>query len=182
MIKRLLLAVLTLLLACGFAHDDPYELDLVTGAMHYDGVETTVGWEDCGMVNAFYNIPTKHVTMCNELKPLPAGVIRYILAHELAHGVIIQRDVAFTGSGEWAADELAALTLIWLDRAEDVKAGGDFWASMGRDEDPFDDHYGDNRRAVGLWRLYLGATTDNEDFTYYYRHAMYAWLRLLDMK
>jgi hypothetical protein len=184
-VLALLLCLLGVSPAAAGAKPDPYELQSVINSFQFDGVEVTVGWRKCGQVNAFYYYNAKRVVLCNELQKLPAGVIRYILAHELSHAVIMQLDVAYTTHHEGAADELAALMLIWTGREEDVLAGAVFWATLDRPEDPFDDHFGDMRRAVNLACLVAGSKDEGlSDLgcTGIYRRATRAWVRLLDLQ
>lgn len=163
---------------------DPLNLTPIINAFRFDGVATTVRWDACGVVNAYYLPWKRQVVLCEELKVLSPGAFRYVLAHELAHGVIMQRNVAFTGSHEWAADELAGLILILIGHEQDVLDGAAFWAGMSRDEDPYDDHYGDRRRAHNLQCLVWTRNRDpfirmmcNTDYT----HVVSAWVRLLGM-
>jgi len=188
--KRLVAGLLTLLLLCGFTfqapkpNPDPLDLNPVLNAFRFDGVETTVVWRTCRQLNAFYYPTARRVVLCNELRRLEPGAIRYILAHELAHGVIMQLDVPYTTHHEGAADELAALMLIWMGREADVVDGALFWAGMGRPENPFDDHFGDWRRANNLICLVEGSLDDGLVETgciATYRRATRAWVKLLHM-
>ncbi len=129
---------------------DPYKLTPVINAFRFDGVDATIEWKTCGQVNAFYQPWDHRVVLCNELKAYSPGVIRYILAHELSHATIMQRSIPYTGSHEWAADELAGLWLIIIGHEDDVMEGAEFWYGLGRDENPYDDHPGDTRRALNL--------------------------------
>ncbi len=186
MIKKFMTCLLTLALLCGAASaapKDPYNLAPVLRVMDFKGVHTAVQWADCGELNAFYQPGTKTVTMCNELKPLGGQVIRYVLAHELAHGVIGQRDLAYVGSPEWAADELAALMLTMIPGgADDVWAGGMWFMDTGRPENPYDDHLGDTRRGYNLACIAIGSTGDYdlaEECVDVYAHVLKTWITLL---
>lgn len=187
MIRRLVAWWLLGAFLAGFstpAKRDALNLQPVINAFLFDGVETKITWDTCGQVNAYYHPSTRTVTLCNELKTLPPGVIRYVLAHELSHSVIMQRGVAYTGSHEASADELAAVMLILLGNEQDVLAGAAFWAGLGRDEDPYDDHPGDLRRAHTLRCLVW--TSQDEPFAELVCNANYsrvvsAWVRLLKM-
>lgn len=136
----------------GYTHadNDPLGLGEVYAAMNYDGVHTTVSWTDCGQVNAFYVPGIQHVFLCNELRTQPRSFVRFVYAHELAHGVIAQRDIPITGSGEVAADELAAYTMIGAGWADDVFAAGRTFMESGQPEDPVDPHPSDAHRAFSL--------------------------------
>jgi hypothetical protein len=141
-----------LLLVSPAQAEDKWKLDTVIDA--YDAlapdVDVTIQWHECGFVNAWYFPGAKTVVLCEELKPFGPSIVRYVLAHEMAHAVIMQRDIPYTGSHEVAADELAALMLILIDREDDVLAGAAFWGNKGDEEDPEDDHPGDLRRAYTL--------------------------------
>jgi hypothetical protein len=163
---------------------DPLGLAPIVSMFNFDGTQTKVVWDDCGEVNAYYQNSTRTVTMCNELiGAMTPGAIRYVLAHELSHGVIMQLRVPYTGSHEAAADELAAVMLIATGRPEDVLRGAEFWASLGRDENPYDDHPGDNRRSFTLMCLVATSMeldplrTCNAD----YDRSLSAWVKLLGM-
>ncbi len=183
---RLLACITATALLCGYTYrpkDDPYELDAVVSAMMFTGVETTYSWKDCGVVNAYYQPTTRHVTLCNELRALPPGVIRYIAAHELAHGVIAQRNLGFTGSSEWAADELSSLVLLLIGHDLDVEAGAAFWLERASAEDPFDEHLGDERRGFGMLCMVASkkAGQDVWGCDIQYRHVVHAWNVLLGL-
>ncbi len=165
---------------------DPHGLQPVVNAMMFPGVETSVVWRKCGEANAFYHLKARTVVLCEELKAAAGftpGFLRYVLAHELAHGVIIQRDLNYTGSSEWAADELASLVLILTGYEDDVLAGAHFWLNRALPENPFDPHLGDERRGFGM--LCLVATKLNQDPFYQcdvtYRRAVRAWVLLLGL-
>jgi hypothetical protein len=173
-----------LALLAGFIKNepDPYALGRVEAAFMFDGVRTTVTWRDCGVVNAYYYPAEKTVVMCNELKgAADAGTIRFILAHELSHSVIMQLEIPYTTHHEGAADELAALMLIWIGMDNDVWAAAEWWWGKGRDEDPADDHYGDKRRALNLACLVIGSRPEGGGCTSQYRRAVKAWNRLLGL-
>ncbi len=184
MTKRFL-GVLLALFLCAFNYrpkQDPYNLAPVISAMMFPGVETEVRWQTCGTVNAYYEPAAKRVTLCRELRTLKPGVIRYILAHELAHGVIIQRDVAFVGSSEWAADELSSLVLILMGNEDDVREGGEWWLGRANPEDPYDEHLGDERRGYGMLCMVITHKAPFGGCDINYWHVLNAWLRLLDIK
>jgi hypothetical protein len=188
-IRRLLTAwaILAVLLggAAAGVDKDPFDLTPVINAFRFDGVETRVTWETCGEINAYYFPSQRKVVLCTELQAFSPGVVRYILAHELSHAVIMQRDVAYTTSHEGAADELAALVLIWMGRDTDVLEGARFWATLGRPENPFDDHFGDVRRAWNMTCLVAGSRDDgiySRGCTETYRRAVRAWVRLLELR
>jgi len=178
-----LLAILAIVFSCAAAPAEPdFELDAIADAFRFEGVHTTYEWRDCGMVNAFYDPHRRHVLLCNELRDLEPGAVRYIFAHELSHGVIMQRGVPYTTSHEGAADELAALWLVVIGRADDVYAGARFWRGLGRDENPYDDHFSDLRRAHSLECIARGAQGKSFMCTLEYRRIVKTWIRLLEIK
>ncbi len=183
---RIIACIAAVALLCGYTYrpkDDPYELDVVASAMMFTGVETTYSWKNCGFINAFYQPSTRHVSLCNELRVLPPGVIRYILAHELSHGVIIQRNLGFTGSSEWAADELASLVLLLVGHDGDVTAGAKFWLDRSSPEDPYDEHLGDERRGYGMLCMVASKKAGHDLWgcDIQWRHVVHAWSVLLGL-
>lgn len=176
MIKRLLLAwgLLGVLTGWTKLDRDPHNLQPIINAMQFDGVETTVSWEDCGQINAYYWPLKKHVYLCNELEGLPDGLIQFILAHELAHGVIYQRQIPITGSKEAAADELAAYIMHAMGRDREMLEAATWYAVMNTPEFPPDDHPSDIRRAWALMRLADGTSE-------YSRRVTWTWNYLLEL-
>jgi hypothetical protein len=178
-----ILAVLVLLLSLGAApsakYRDPYGLERVAASFMFDGVNTTWTWADCGQINAYYFPGKQEVVMCNELRKLEPGVIRYIFAHELSHGVIMQLRIPYTGSHEATADELAALMLVVTGRDADVLAAARWWLTMGRDENPYDDHPGDVRRAHNLLCMVLTYADHTAGCNTRFERVAAAWVRLL---
>lgn len=168
---------------------DPMRLQPVINGMAFDGVDTKVVWEDCGFTNAFYIHRLKTVLMCNELKGEEPGVVRYILAHELAHGVILQRDLPISWRwGEYAADELAVLVLAAIGNVEDIRAGARFWADLadksGGAENPFANHPGHLKRAIMM--LCLAEEIEDKPRLsmcgQYWDNLVATWVRLLNME
>lgn len=115
---------LLLALCLGFAGSDAYDMRQTYNVMRLPGVQVTVKWEGCGEVNAYYYPRDKSITLCNELKELDPAVVRFIFAHEMAHAIIVQKGVPFTGLHETAADELAAVMLGLYGHQDDVRAAG----------------------------------------------------------
>lgn len=175
-------AVLLLLTATVGGAVDPLHLDDVVEEMRMPGVNTTIEWADCGEVNAYYTPSLQTVTMCRELLPYGGPFIRFVLAHELAHGVIRQRDIPYTGSQEVAADELAAVVLSLYHDQEAVLAAANFWFQQGNPEIPWDPHPGNVRRGYTLSCL---ADTSKGDYSSFYcsqgafQTARHTWMRLL---
>lgn len=186
MIRRLILSWLVLLALTAFTwrNPDPLDLNRVETAMMYPGVHTTIRWEKCGEVNAYYYPPEKVVIMCHELLSLRPSIIRYILAHELAHGVILQRGVPFTGSHEVAADELAALALINEGMSDDIMDAAKFWMDRGFPEIASDDHPGDAKRGYTL--RCIAWSRDHVDYfgmcPRHYIDVARAWNQLLPLE
>ena len=139
-----------------------------------------VVWKDCGEVNGYYVIASKIIVMCNELKTLDPGVVRFVFAHELSHAVIYQRDIPYTGSEEWAADELATLILIQLGDYEALVATVDMFAASGGGEATATSHPSHERRALYISCLALESLgqTQNQCMVDYTRTKA-AWMKLL---
>lgn len=130
-----LAAALVLGSAAANPEPDPLRLAPIEAAMMFDGVDTEVIWIDCEMENAFYVAPARTVVMCNELLALPDGVIRFIFAHELAHGVISQRRLPLSWRWqEYAADELAVLVLAAIGNVQDIRDAAGYWGVKARGE------------------------------------------------
>lgn len=112
------------------------ELRRVQSAMMYPGVENTkLEWRYCLEPNAFYSPKDNAVYICHELVdeakatmgPEWAGVIRSVVAHELAHAVIYREQIPITGSEEAAADELANMTMMAAGMQADVLSLARYW-------------------------------------------------------
>jgi len=151
-----------------------YMSDLTTRPVH-------VSFAKCGQVNATYWPATDNIIICRETLEQPEGVVRFVVAHEMAHAVIHQRDIPFTGSEETAADELAAVTLLVWGHEFDVLITGLYFHEHGQDEDPTDPHPGDERRAYTLMCLAEGSETQ-PDWPWCrpeWARALHTWVRLL---
>jgi hypothetical protein len=178
--KKLIGALLVLLMLGGWhMPPDPHGMTRIYAEMVPDDVHVTYDWEECGTVNAYYSIGPKHVTMCKELETVEHPIVGFVFAHELAHAVIIQQNIPFSGSGEVAADELAAITLIGMGRGDEVFAAGEWFYEMGRPEDPTDEHAGHERRGLYLMCLAAQAEGMNSPLCYVdYARTKLAWERL----
>lgn len=77
-------------------------------------------WTFCGDENAYYSHQLGAVVLCEELRDLSPGVVRFVVGHELAHARFDLLNVPYTGSEESAADELAAVLAISEGRSADV--------------------------------------------------------------
>ncbi len=187
MYRKFLGVLAAVALSCGFTYrpaNDPYNMAPVISAMMFPGVTTSVEWKDCKQVNAFYSPSKKTVTMCNELKKvMTPGMMRYVLAHELAHGVIIQKGLGYTGSSEWAADELSSLVLLLMGNDDDVTAGAAYWLNRASAEDPYDEHLGDERRGYGMLCMVASkkAGQDIWGCDIQYNHVVHTWVVLLGL-
>ncbi len=106
----------------------------IVSLMTFDGVEVDVRWTNCGFVNAFYHPTTRRVELCTELLDEPELVLRYIVAHEMAHAVIHQRGIIMTSrQHELAADELAAVMLGVTGHQAELLAGAEWMAKRSGD-------------------------------------------------
>ena len=132
--------MIALLLALLPAATDPYGLHQVEAAYAGAHLDYSVRWQECPETNAWYSPDTHVITLCNQLRDGSPGALRFIYAHELAHAVIHQWSVPFTGSEEAAADELAALTLSLAGMAKDVEAVAYYFAQQDPVTSPFDPH------------------------------------------
>lgn len=162
----------------------PYEpsLEDVERWMTLPGVKVKVEQKDCGEVNAYYYYLERRIVMCNELKAFSPGLSRFILAHEMAHAIIWQRGIPYTGSGEVAADELAAWILSIRGDQAAVIAAAEFFAEDPDEEDPWDDHPSDARRAATL--VCLAVQSQGKDpaiCTTDFFHVGSTWNRLLSL-
>lgn len=180
MIKKLLAcwALLFFLMAAAPpAVEDPYGLAPLRQAIP---AEVMTVWMDCGEANAAYLPAVDTILMCNELRNYSRGVVATIYAHELAHAFIHQFDVPFTGSEEWAADELAAVTLIKLGRPDDIMEAGK-WLLENPNENPLDVHMGGLRRAGYLYCMVEQSKGNKEDWCYVdYNRIAKVWKKWLD--
>lgn len=165
---------------------DPLRLEPIVSAFMFPGVDTAIRWDECGEVNAYYNYRDKQVTMCKELLDLDPGFVRFVLAHELAHGVIRQLNVAFTGSEEDAADELAAFVLGALEQADDVMAAADVFGSLEDGIDvPWDEHMAHSKRAyvLGCFAFAIeGLTGEGSACEAKWRRLVRSWNYLLKLE
>lgn len=155
---RLFLA-LTLTLVLGAVPltpaQDPLGINRVFDSFSVFGMKYTWHWEECGGVNAYYEPRTRSITLCSELVDhMTPGQIRFILAHELSHGVVAQLGLAIPGSEEIAADMLAAWVLGMNGMDHDTLEMAVFFYTRARpDSNPSDPHPGDVRRGMYLYCL-----------------------------
>lgn len=107
------------------------EIEAPIFVMSVPGVKVTVAWEACGEVNAYYYPGRGHIELCNELVSLSLPAAQFIVAHEMAHAIITQRGIPYTGLHEAAADELAMIAIFAMhgpDWDDWLLAVADFWA------------------------------------------------------
>jgi Putative metallopeptidase len=111
-----------------------------------------VEWAVCGGANAFYFPSMRKLGVCIEMLSMPKGVFEFVIAHEMAHAFIWQTDVPYTGSGEEAADELAAIYLIAHQKEQALKDTAKLLAAEadGRAMRPSAEHPENGRRAYVL--------------------------------
>ena len=132
----------------------------------------------CGQVNAWYNTVDNYIVLCDETLALEPAVVRFILAHELAHATMHK---AGFDLGEAGADELATLMELETER-DDVRAMAEFLMSDGiPDATPGDVHPPNMKRAAMLLCLddgYEREPTD-EGCNQYERRAVQWWATLL---
>lgn len=195
MVNRLVATVIGLCLLLGSASAAPQSppdvlrpakkewVSLIVDAMTLPGMKVALQYQDCGEINAYYLPSARTVVICNELLEEPVGVVRFVAAHEMAHAIIMQKGIPYTGAHEDAADQLAAVFLYVNDMAEDTLAAAE-WFYQWRDNEhgPLDDHTWSHQRAWRLFCFYLGAT-DPESNTCKARfgQAIFAWDRLLKL-
>jgi hypothetical protein len=121
--------------------------------MRQPGVSVTVTWDTCGEVNAYYIISQRRIMMCRELLTLPLPFVRFVFAHEYGHAIIYQLQVPYTGSGEGAADEVAAVLLSLYGDDEAVTVTADFWRKRNINLPPWAEHPDDDIRGWTLRRI-----------------------------
>jgi hypothetical protein len=153
---------------------------LIADAMTLPGMKVSLSYRDCGQVNAYYWYATKTVVICNELLDEPIGFVRFVMAHEMAHAVIMQKDIPYTGSHEDAADQLAAVFLYVNDMREDIYEAAE-WFYQWRDAEPspLDDHTWPHQRAWQLFCYYVGTEETGSECNHRFGQALKAWDRLL---
>lgn len=153
------------------------DVDTIAREMTLPGMRVDLVWTECGQTNAFYVPMFQMVVMCDELLTEDPGFVRFVAAHEMAHAIMFQLDVPYTGSQEDAADELAGVVLP----PDDVLAAGLWWAQREDHYDPTDDHSFASKRAYTLVCLADGAEERPVSLycSYRYKRAVRAWARLL---
>ncbi len=189
MLRRLIACWVVLAMLCGFSasNTDPMGLNEIASMMNFDKTNTSWKWatvdEDPCQHGPNAGYLKGQVRMCDSLRIFPAGVVRFVFAHELAHGVIEQRDIPYTGSYETAADELATVMLIASGHVADVEAAANWLIEQGNNDNPFDPHGSDLRRGFQLLcyvKQHSGLTSDACFVDL--RHTTKAWVRLLEMQ
>lgn len=160
--------------------------EMIVDSMTLDGMDVSLVFWRCGQVNAFYYPALKTVVVCGELlEELNFSQVRFVVAHEMAHAIIMQRDLPFTGSHEDAADELAAVYLYSQDLRDDIFAAAEwFWDYRQYKGGPFDDHTDPEKRAYKLlcyWDGSRGADSEIDVCYDRFSRALRAWDRLLKL-
>ena len=155
---------------------DSGALDVVRG-MTLKGMHVNFVFKVCGEINGYYQPSTKTVTLCAEDLDEGYSFTRFIVAHEMAHAVIGQLDIPYTGSGEDAADELAAVVLGLSDQWYDVQNAANWFLLHASPPNPFDSHTYDEKRFVILSRYASAAKDGGGDPRW--DHAVRAWAVLL---
>lgn len=175
-------AVCALLFCTDSLRAEPHpevHLEQVDYIMHTAGVEYRMVWEECGELNAYYSHGDKTVTMCTETLALPVGVVQYIYAHEVAHAIIVQRNLPYTGSHETAADELASVMMILYGKGDAIWESANWWYETNVDNPPWDDHADGKERGYRMGCLVVGSRGETEHCYARWVHARDSWLRLL---
>jgi Zn-dependent protease with chaperone function len=151
--------------------------------MTFPGVQVTVEWQVCGQVNAYYYPGKRKIVMCEELREMDPGAVRFFFAHEMAHAIIMQLDLPIVVSHEAAADELAGLIMYLGGNAKDTLAAAVYFleqAEAGHQVPIWDDHPDDAKRALTLYCLSLGPASLHEDAcSRDWREVYSAWVRLI---
>ncbi len=160
---------------------DLYAIGPIVDAMTYPGMEVKVLWKRCGHVNGYYYPSARRIVLCHELRTIGAPFIRFVVAHEMAHAVIFQLNIAFTGIHEVAADEFGAINLVFTDNRDDLYEVAKYWLTRGHPEDPFDEHTGDIRRGATLFCLAEGFVQRNSACGAEWNRAISSWVRLLGL-
>ena len=122
------------------------------------GLQPDVTWRLCGEVNAWYDIRTADITLCVETLSDPAAV--FIAAHETGHALVYGLDLTkpkYAYADERAADELAAMYLVYSDQTDELVAGAQWFMRMGHEEPSDDPHAPAQERAHLLLCLADGA-------------------------
>lgn len=123
-------------------------------------IKVQIAVAECGDVNAYYAPDADTIVLCIENLTLPAGVQRFLLAHELGHATIDQLNLPIPGSEEAAADEFAAIALAQSGHADDLEATAKWFDSLAEldpDENVHDDHQSHAKRAATIRCLGWGA-------------------------
>lgn len=159
------------------AYDATPLLPVIAFYRDHFGVQPTLRTRDCGEINAYYSVTTDTVTLCSELLDAePPAIVRFVLAHELAHATMRQLSIQ---NDETSADELGALVELELDP-------GDVWATASwilSNEEPTkgDSHPGNLSRAQMMVCLADGAEEHPASWQceVYYKRAVQLWTRIL---
>lgn len=145
------------------------------------GLDVKVTSEHCDQDNAWYNFKTHVITMCDDLYDRP-DLARWILAHELGHAFMWQRDVPQrrgTLDQERVADEMAFL----MSTTDEGYAAASWFLGAAREElgdDPDDEHPTSLDRAASLLCLLDGREGHSRTCQAFYSSVLAHWVRILD--
>lgn len=156
---------------------------MIVDSMTLDGMDVGLTFLDCGQSNAFYYPEDHMVVVCNELlEAEDFGVVKFVVAHEMSHAIIMQKDLPYTGSHEDAADELAAVYMYVNDMPEEIFSAAEwFWQYSEYEGGLFDDHTWPKQRAGRLLCLFVGAVGDTGVCGARFERALRTWDRLLKL-
>jgi hypothetical protein len=131
--------------------------------------EIPVSYDECGVVNAFYNPFARTITLCDELVETllvfwngradrTVQTLNFILYHEIGHALADILTLPITGNEESAADSFATVISGEPDRASGSVIGGLFLAadnsSFGDEHTNGEDRSGD----IICWAIGSDAT------------------------
>lgn len=160
-----------------YSNPDPLGTAPIIGAYRrtFPELDFTIHYRLCGEENAYYTPSTHEVVICSEYLERAPGVVRFALAHELAHAAITQYNIAYTGLHETAADELATLMLFTVDHLPDAAAMAQVLLSDKTDLPPSAPYAENDARAHQLLRLIMNLTMENGEG----RRVVLTWIRLI---
>jgi len=108
-----------------------------------------ISFEDCGMINAFYDPDSVKIIMCYDLliefvqlygadNTNSSKAFLFVFFHELGHALMDQWDWVILGNQESAVDAFATIAMVDLDMAEAAILAGTFF--LGIDSPWTDEH------------------------------------------
>jgi len=137
-----------------------------------------VEFRQCGSEDAYYDPNVKRITLCYELvqrytkalgsddgsletAALHAGL--FTLFHELGHALIDVLELPITGREEDAADEFAAIMLLWSDQGEAALSGAEQFSVDAQEWTPapyWNEHGTDMQRYYNIACYVYGSDSD----------------------